>query len=43
MNIGQRIEKPKYFEKPNDDNYYDHNVENSFDFSIHRDISIDEP
>lgn len=43
VNIHQWIEQSEYFEKPNNDHNYNDNVEDSFDFSIHRNVIIDEP
>ena len=43
MNIHQIAKKTEYFEKPyNGDNHHN-NVENIFDFMIHRDVGIDSP
>jgi len=43
MNIHQIAKKTEYFEKPyNGDNHHN-NVENVFDFMIHRDVGIDSP
>jgi hypothetical protein len=43
MQILQVIENPKYLEKPDDDNNNNHNVQDIFDFTIHRDVIIDKP
>ena len=38
-----RIQKPKRFQEPNDNNNYNNNVKNTFDFAIHRYIGVNEP
>lgn len=43
MYILQETEKAKYLQKPNDNNNYNDNIEDTFDFTIHRDVIIDEP
>nr|WP_255066539.1 hypothetical protein [Lacihabitans sp. LS3-19] len=37
------IKKSKYFEKPNNDGNYHHDIENLFDFVIHWYVGIDHP
>ena len=43
MGIHQIPEKTKYFKKPYNGDNHNNNVENVFDFVIHRDICIDSP
>ena len=43
MKILQVSEKSKYLKKPDNNNNYNHNVEDIFDFMIHRDVIIDKP
>jgi len=43
MHIRDIMDNPKYLEKPNNNNNYNHNVEYGFDFSIHGDVRIDKP
>jgi hypothetical protein len=41
MDILEITEKSEDFQKPDDNNNYNHYVENVFDFTIHRDVVID--
>ena len=43
MNILKIGKKSKNLQKPDNDNYHNHNVQDSSDFTIHRDIVIDQP
>ena len=43
MYILQMTEKSKCLKKPNDNNNYNHNIEDFFDFAIHGDVCIDKP
>jgi predicted glycosyltransferase len=43
MILHQVSDNPKYFEKPDDYNDYDHNIKDGFDFMIHGDISVYKP
>ncbi len=43
MYILQVIEKSKNFYQPDYDNNHNHNVQDSSDFTIHRDIVVDKP
>jgi hypothetical protein len=43
VDIRQVSENPEYLEKPDNYNNHDHNVEDGFDFVIHRDVSVDKP
>jgi hypothetical protein len=43
VQILQVMKKSKYLEKPNDNNYHNHNVEDPFDLTIHGDECIHKP
>ena len=43
MYILEEIENPEYLEEPNNDNNHNYDIENVFDFMVHRDIIIDKP
>lgn len=43
MYIHHGIEQSKYLEKPNDYGYHNHNIQDSFYFTIHGDVRIDKP
>ena len=43
MYVFEITENPKYFEKPDYNNNHNNNVEDVFDFMVHRDIIIDKP
>ena len=43
MNVRQVTEKSKYFQKPNDYDNYNYNVEDSFKRALHWDITIYNP
>ena len=43
MYILEETENPEYLEEPNNYNNHNNDVENVFDFVIHRDIIIDKP
>ena len=43
IDILQVMEKSKYFQKPNNNNDYNNNIEDTFNCMIHRDESINEP
>jgi hypothetical protein len=34
---------PEYFKEPNDNYNHNHNIEDGFDFMIHRDVGVDKP
>ncbi len=38
-----RTQKPKRLQEPNDNNNYNNNIENTFDFTIHRYIGVNKP
>jgi hypothetical protein len=43
MDIRKVGEKPEYLKKPDDNYDHNHNVDDPFDFHIHRDVGVDKP
>jgi len=43
MNVHKIAEHPEYFEKPDNNDNYDNNIQYGFNFMIHGDICIDKP
>jgi hypothetical protein len=43
MDIRKIGKKPEYLKKPDDNNDHNHNVDDPFDFHIHRDVGVDKP
>jgi hypothetical protein len=43
MYVGEISEKPEFFQKPDYYYNYNYNVENGFDFVIHRNVIIYKP
>ena len=43
MNVHQIAEHPENFEKPDNNNDNDNNIQDGLDFVIHRNVSINKP
>jgi hypothetical protein len=43
VNVGDVGEQPEYFQKPDNDDDYNHDIQDGFDLMIHGNVCVDKP